>query len=174
MGKSSRVYVRDGFNRPITHISLRRKHFRNMTPSSNIQVYPIFALNHLHPIEIKVYHKTVSNSLHKNEMFSANEGLSCLCYSLWDNLQMLKNGGDTWWRHQMERFSVVLALSAGNSPVTGEFPTQRPVTRSFDVSLICALNKRLSKQPWGWWFETSSSSLWRHYNEQWNLSAVKS
>ena len=29
-------------------------------------------------------------------------------------------------------------------------------------SLICALNKRLSKQSWGWWFETLSRSLWRH------------
>ena len=36
----------------------------------------------------------------------------------------------------------------------GEFPTQRPVTRSFDVSFDLCLNKRLSKQPWGWWFET--------------------
>ena len=33
----------------------------------------------------------------------------------------------------METFSVLLAYSAGNSPVTGEFPTQKPVTRSFDV-----------------------------------------
>ena len=41
------------------------------------------------------------------------------------------------WRHQMETFSVLLAICAGNSPVPGEFPTQRPVTRSFDVSLIC-------------------------------------
>ena len=32
-------------------------------------------------------------------------------------------------------------------------------------SLICALNKRLSKQSWGWWFETPLRSLWRHYNE---------
>ena len=39
-----------------------------------------------------------------------------------------------WWRHQLETFSVLLALCAGNSPVTGEFPVQRPVTRSFDVS----------------------------------------
>ena len=37
-----------------------------------------------------------------------------------------------WWRHQMETFSVLLAISAGNSPVPGEFPTQRSVTRSFD------------------------------------------
>ena len=46
----------------------------------------------------------------------------------------------------------------------GEFPTQRPVTRSFDVFFDLLLNKRLSKQPWGWWFETLSWSLWRHYN----------
>ena len=39
----------------------------------------------------------------------------------------------TWWRHQMETFSALLALCAGNSPVTGEFPSQRPVTRSFYV-----------------------------------------
>ena len=58
----------------------------------------------------------------------------------------------------------VLALYAGNSLVTGEFPSQKPVTRSFDVSLICALTKRLSKQSWGWWFETPSRSLWRHCN----------
>ena len=49
-------------------------------------------------------------------------------------------------------------------PLCGEFPSQRPVTRSFDVSLICALNKRSSKQSWGWWFETPSRSLWRHCN----------
>ena len=44
----------------------------------------------------------------------------------------------TWWRHQMETFSALLAICVGNSPATGEFPAQRPVTRSFDVSLICA------------------------------------
>ena len=46
----------------------------------------------------------------------------------------------------------------------GEFPTQRPVTRSFDVFFDLRLNKRLSKQPRGWWFETPSLSLWRHRN----------
>ena len=46
----------------------------------------------------------------------------------------------------------------------GEFPTQRPVTRSFDVFFDLRLNKRLSKQPRGWWFETQSWSLWRHCN----------
>ena len=52
----------------------------------------------------------------------------------------------------------------------GEFPAQRPVTRSFDVSFDLRLNTRLSKQPWGWWFETLSWSLWRQCNDSyWNL-----
>ena len=51
----------------------------------------------------------------------------------------------SWWRHQMKTFSALLALCAGNSPVTGEFPAQRPVTRSFDVFFDLLLNKRLSK-----------------------------
>ena len=63
-----------------------------------------------------------------------------------------------WWRHQMETFSALLALCAGNSPVTGEFPLQRPMTRSFDVFFDLHLNKQLSKQSWSWWFETPSSS----------------
>ena len=36
-----------------------------------------------------------------------------------------------WWRHQMEIFFALLALCVWNSPVTGEFPSQRPVTWSF-------------------------------------------
>ena len=42
-------------------------------------------------------------------------------------------GWSTWWRHQMQIFSALLAICAGNSPVTGEFHAQRPVTQSFDV-----------------------------------------
>ena len=72
----------------------------------------------------------------------------------------------TWWRHQMETFSALLAICVGNSPVTGEFPTQRPVTLSFDVFFDLCLNKCLSKQSWGWWFEMSSCPLWRHCNDQ--------
>ena len=70
----------------------------------------------------------------------------------------------SWWRHQMERFSALLAICAGNSPVTGEFPAQRQVTRSFGVSFDLRLNIRLSKQSWGWWFETPSRPLWRRCN----------
>ena len=64
----------------------------------------------------------------------------------------------------MEKFSALLTLCAGNSPVPGEFPSQRPVTRSFDVFFDLRLNQRLSKQWWGWWFETLQCPLWRHCN----------
>ena len=69
-----------------------------------------------------------------------------------------------WWRHQMETFSALLAICAGNSPVDGEFSSQRQVTRSFDVFFHLCLNKRLSEQLWGWWYETLSHSLWCHCN----------
>ena len=69
----------------------------------------------------------------------------------------------SWWRHQMETFSASLAICVGNSPVHGEFPAQRPVTRSFYVFFDLRLNKRLRIQLWGWWFETLSCPLWRHH-----------
>ena len=50
------------------------------------------------------------------------------------------------------------------SPVPGEFPAQRPVTRNFDIFFDLRLNKRLSKQSRCWWFETPSRPLWRHRN----------
>ena len=64
----------------------------------------------------------------------------------------------------METFSALLALCAWNSPGTGEFPAQRPVTRSFEFFSDLRLNKRLSKQSWCWWFETLSCPLWRQCN----------
>ena len=62
----------------------------------------------------------------------------------------------------MEIFSTLLALCARNSPVTGEFPSQRPVTWSYDVFFDVCLNKRLSKQSWDWWFGTPSRPIWRY------------
>ena len=70
--------------------------------------------------------------------------LWCLyCFVVLKNLLLLNfhgiwfrsvlNSFFPWWRHQMETFSALLAICAGNSPVPGEFPTQRPVTQSFDV-----------------------------------------
>ena len=65
----------------------------------------------------------------------------------------------------MKTFPALLAICARNSPVSGDFPAQRPVTRNFDVFFDLRLNKRLSKQSWGWWFDTLSRPLWRHRNE---------
>ena len=70
---------------------------------------------------------------------------------------------------------LMMPLSNGNifrvtGHLCGEFtgprwiPAQRPVMRSFDVFFDQRLNKRLSKQSWGWWFETLSCPLWRHCN----------
>ena len=52
----------------------------------------------------------------------------------------------TWWRHQMETLSALLVLCERNPSVTGRLPSQKPVTRSFDVFFDLRLNKRLSKQ----------------------------
>ena len=46
----------------------------------------------------------------------------------------------------MDIFSALLALCAGNTSVTGEFPAQKPVTLIFDDFFDLRLNKRLSKQ----------------------------
>ena len=72
-----------------------------------------------------------------------------------------------WWCHQMETFSALL--------ITIEFPTQRPVTQSFDVFFDLRLNQQLSKQWKRWWFEMPLHSLWRHSDEfdVWSTSVKK-
>ena len=80
--------------------------------------------------------------------------------------QTVKAEFKSWWRHQMGTFSTLLDLCEENSPVTGEFSTQRPVTQSFDVFFDLHLNKRLSNPSRRQWFETPSRSLWRHCNVQ--------
>ena len=82
-----------------------------------------------------------------------------------NSIRWLLPANITWWRHQMETFSTLLALCAGNSPVTGEFPSHRPVTWSFNVFFDLRLNKRLSKQYRRQWFETPSPPLWRHCDD---------
>ena len=69
-------------------------------------------------------------------------------------------GSSPWWRHQMETFSALLAICAGNSPVSGEFTAQRSVTRSFDVFFDLRMNELLSKHLCGYWLETPSCPLW--------------
>ena len=108
------------------------------------------------------------------ERLSRNKPQSCQHGDSWWPVGRLSPGHQhppcwpvPWWRHQMETFSALLALCAGNSPVSGEFPAQRPMTRSFDVFFDLHLIKRLSKHSWGWWFETLSRPLWRHCHAAW-------
>ena len=63
----------------------------------------------------------------------------------------------TWRRYQMETFSALL--------VTGKFQHKGQWRGALIFSLICALNKRWSKQSWGCWLETPSSWLWCHCND---------
>ena len=111
-------------------------------------------------IEPKQFHRTWDG-----ENLSSGFGIN-LCKNLGAQQECLAEPTRpmTWWHHQMETFSTLLAICAGNSPVSGEFPAQRPVTRTFDVFFDLRLNRRLNKQWWGWWFETPLCSLWRHRN----------
>ena len=94
--------------------------------------------------------------------------LGIIPFVIWKSSDSTCKCRNPWWRLQMETFSALLAICAGNSPIPGEFPAQRPVTRSFDVFFDLRLKKQLSKQSWGWWFETLSRPLWRHPNDgQW-------
>ena len=59
----------------------------------------------------------------------------------------------------------VTGHSCGESMLTGDFPSQRPVTRSFDVFFDLRPNNRLSKHWRRLWFETPAPLLWRHCND---------
>ena len=72
--------------------------------------------------------------------------------SLWQRINIMMTSSN-------ENIFRVTDPLCGEFTGPGGFPTQRPVTRSFDVFFDLRLNKRLSKQPWGWWFETLSWSL---------------
>ena len=78
-------------------------------------------------------------------------------YSKSQGFKKILHHEGTWWRHQMETFSALLA---------GEYSSQRPVTRSFDVFFDLRMNKRSSKQSRRRWFVTPMfCSLWRHCKE---------
>ena len=83
----------------------------------------------------------LSKSKHPNDKFVnlAIQAISWCHESRKTILMMTSSNGN---------ISALLALCAGNSPVTGEFPVQRPVTRSFGVLFDLRLNKSLSKQSW--------------------------
>ena len=68
------------------------------------------------------------------------------------------------WKHVPRHWLLCGEFTGDCGEFTGEFPSHRPVTRSFDVFFDLRLNKRLSKQSRRRWFGTPSRSLWRHWN----------
>ena len=118
--------------------------------------------------------QNVSQSIDINRAFTVVEVIfstSYFCYHTTNTHQERRRDNAvtlifTWWRHQSITFSALLALCVGKSPITGEFPSKTPVTQGFDVSFDLRLNKPLSKQLWGSWFETPSGPLWRHCNDE--------
>ena len=127
---------------------------------SDLTVYPTrwwLSLRKYHPISTRDHGKPCKNRCNL---------WSHTCYNWFESWQVI---------HPLTRVYRMMTSSNGNifrvtGPLCGEFtgpgefPTQRPVTRSFDVFFDLRLNKRLSTQPRGWWFETPSWSLWRHRN----------
>ena len=107
-------------------------------------------MNQLFLLNFSVHVKSLSGPCPKHAVsLSPSEANWRLAPSTYDFIT-------TSCRHQMETFSALLALCEGNSRDTGEFPSQRPVTRSFDVFFDLHLNKRLSKKSGGWCFQTPS------------------
>ena len=82
------------------------------------------------------------------------------CHFTWDVIK---------WKHFPRYCPFVRGIH--RSPVNS--PHKGPWRGALMFSLICVLNKRLSKQSWGWWFETPTRSLWRHCNVRCILSFSK-
>ena len=83
---------------------------------------------------------SLKNVKSEKKDLTLNLSLSIRIYvnKLWPSIMMMSSNGNIF---------CVIDHFCG---VFGEFPTQRPVTRSFDVFLDQRLNKQLSKQWWGW------------------------
>ena len=92
-------------------------------------------------------------------------GLSCsnALFFLWRGFVMKHIAHDDVikWKHfaRYRPFVRGIHWSPVDSPHKGQW------SGALKVSLICTVNKRLSKQSWGWWFETPSRWLWHHCNE---------
>ena len=69
------------------------------------------------------------------------------------------------WRQKC-RYNMVIHIFRVTGHLCGEFTGHRwiPNTKASDAELWCFL-WCLSKQLWGWWFETLSRPLWRRCND---------
>ena len=140
--------------------AVRRRHFTGIASVEYLPIVPIQIIDFWWESQLNKFALLVTMPL--------------LMWTDWVSPEISGFATLSWWRHQMETFSALLALCALNSPVTGEFPAQRPVMRNVGVLFDLCPNKGLSKQSWGWWFETPSCPLWRHCNVKWRADACVS
>ena len=124
--------------------------------------FPMTSLGYIVTIVVWPCQTEVAMREHTHEMFRPKCRMGFEC-SRWSPEAFFTSDDVIKWK----LFSALLGIFAGNSPVPDEFPAQRPVARSFDVFFDRRLNKRMSKQWRGWWYETPSSPLWRHCNVAW-------
>ena len=82
------------------------------------------------------YHGDLSNSSHCKQF---DDGMPInqkyWIYGYW-SFQWI-NGDHSWWRHQMETFSALLAICAGNSPAPVNSPHKGQGRGALMFSLIC-------------------------------------
>ena len=70
-----------------------------------------------------------------------------------------------WRHHQMEAFPVLLAICAGNSPVTGDFPHKDQWRGALTFSLICA---------WiNGWVDTRGSGYLRRHRTHFDVTVIR-
>ena len=109
---------------------------------------------HIWVVRAYVTYDMLRHELHLQAFEGINENVNVLLIASMIHDYVIK------WKHFPRYWPFVRGIHRDN----GEFPAQRPVTLSFDVFFDLRLNKRLSKQSQGWWFETLSRPLWRHRN----------
>ena len=113
----------------------------------------------IHTLVTRIQSKVISLNPYNNISISTQT----YCFNLFklqDNFSH-KHDDVIKWKHFQRNWPFVQGIHC--SPVNSQH--KRPVTGSFDVFFDLRLNKRLSKQSWGRWFETISCPLWRHHNE---------
>ena len=140
----------------VAHLKTYQKVFSNLIVNWKLTTTSLYddTIRYVACLFVSTLHIFVQSALHMIQMSMLSLRPVCESKSYVQVMMTSSNG----------KIFRVTGHLCGNSPVPGEFLTQRPVTRSFDVFFDLRLNKRLSKQSWGWWFETLSRSLWRHRN----------
>ena len=136
---------------------------------------------HIHFLERKRFH--FDSNFNKIHFYGSNWQLLSICLdndlasNRRQSITWTNGGDDSLVPNVLGHLEVECTMTSSNGNIfrvtgplcgvftgPGEFSAQRPVTQSFDVFFDLRLNKRLSKQRWGWWFETLSCLLWRQGN----------